>query len=245
MSDFTRCHFDNCEEWFKTDESLSFDNPDRIYCAYHGGKRESKMPVIPHRRCIHLDENGLQCDIYFPADTNDKLCPAHRVIASVGTRNGENEEQKIRYIDLVNDQRKYCYTFLDGKEQNQDKTLIFEFKDDEEGTVFEKLDRHYAFLESVLADIRARMQSTRAVKVEHLEKLTEEERKELRKIKIDKAVKTSDKKSSPSVKKDPIAHLMTKNNMSKSDAQSLLTMDADELIAKFKALKESRKENNL
>lgn len=197
-------------------------------------------PKIPFRRCIHMDERGMQCDTYFPADTDDKLCPIHREVISPGsTKNGQTDEQKVRYIDLVNDERKYCYHFLDGTAQEQKQELIFEFKDDSEGSIFEKIECHIGFLEKVLEDVKARLHSARAVKSEKLELLSDEERKKLRAIKIDKSVRESTTRA-PSVKKDPVAHLMAKQGMSKTDAAELLSMDPDALIAKFKAAKEKK-----
>lgn len=237
---YVKCREENCDEWFKFDEHLPNLHDLNKFCAFHGGKSNSHMPITPFRRCIHLDERGQQCESYFEALGSDKLCETHRAVPSTGNRNGQTEEQKVRYIDLVNDERTYCYHFLDGSSQNQDKTLIHEFKDDAEGTIFEKLDRHIGFLEKVIEDTKARLHSARAVKIEKLENLTEEQRKELRKIKIEKAVKSP---SSPSIKKDPTGYLMKKNNMSEKDANALLTMDADDLIAKFKKMKELKEKN--
>src|SRR6266404_4854114 len=114
------------------------------------------MP-IPYRRCNYLDPSGQQCEKWFPAVDETKLCPSHKGIL---TNNGHlNEQETPRYIDLVNDERHYCYHFLDGTAQNQKQTLIFEFKDDEEGTKFEKTAAHIAFLEKVREDINARIHS--------------------------------------------------------------------------------------
>jgi|SRR5882724_5022926 len=197
------------------------------------------MPT-PYRRCIYLSETGLQCESYFEALDDNKLCPSHREVNSPSAKNGITDEQKVRYIDLVNDERKYCYHFLDGTSQNQDQELIFQFKDDESGTVFEKLDRHIAFLEKVLEDVKARHQSSRAVRAEKLNNLTEEERKELRKIKIEKA--TTEKTKSVSFKKDPIANLAKTSKL--IDAKSLLDMDPDEMIAKFKKARQEKLSQN-
>jgi hypothetical protein len=189
--------------------------------------------MIPHRRCIYVYNTGQQCDIYFEAIDHNKLCLAHRESSHV---NGKiNEESKIKYIDLVNDQRNYCYHFLDGSAQNQSKKLIFEFKDDEEGSVFEKLDAHIAFIDKVLEDMKARLHSTRAVRAEKLDNLSEEERAKLKAHKIERAM--NPEKKSKSFKADPVGNLMKKNNLSGNDAKDLLNMDVDALLAKFENAK--------
>jgi hypothetical protein len=190
---------------------------------------------VPHRRCIYLDERGTQCDTWFKAIDSNKLCETHRNILS--SSGHINEENKVKYIDLVNDERAYCYHFLDGDAQEQKQNLIFQFKDDESGTIFDKLDSHIAFIEKIIEDMKARLHSARATKSEALDSLTEDERVERRKVKIDKAFKP-EKTKAPSLKSDPVGHLVKKNNMSKQDASDLLSMDTDTLLAKFARAKE-------
>lgn len=194
----------------------------------------------PYRRCHYLDERGQQCEEWFAAVDSIKLCKAHLEIISPNSFK-ENPENKVKYIDLVNDERKYCYHFLSGESQNQDQTLIHEFKDDSNGTIFEKLDRHVAFIEKVIEDMKARLHSARAVKTEKLDELSEEERVKLRKERIPITPKPE---KVPSFKADPVAFLSKKQGLSKEDAKELLNMDEDALIAKFaeaKRLKEERK----
>ena len=195
------------------------------------------MPT-PYRRCVHMDEKGTQCDKWFPATTSEKLCNDHRLHPN--EKEKQSEEQKVRYIDLVNDERKYCYHFLDGTAQEQKQTLIFEFKDDEEGTVFDKIAAHTSFLEKVIEDVKARLHSARAVNTEKLENLSEEERKELRKIKIERAVKGEKKKRE---KKDKIEKTKSdwKDKLSKLGAS--LDMDEDAMLEKFKELARKKKES--
>lgn len=198
---------------------------------------------IPQRRCIYLDDRGMQCDKWFDAIDENKLCAAHQEIVSPSTRNGQTEEQKTKYIDLVNDERRYCYHFQDGTAQNQDQKLIYEFKDDEDGTVYEKIDRHIAFLEKVLEDVKARLQSgARAVRNEKLSLLSEEERKRLREIKIERVTK----ESAPKRLKTERIKNEWKEKLSSIGAS--IDMDPDEMIARFKAMKaakESAQKENL
>lgn len=192
---------------------------------------------IPYRRCIFINDRGAQCDEWFPAIDDNKLCATHREII---TPNGRlNPTQIPKYIDLVNDERTYCYHFKDGTAEGQKQTLIFEFQDDAEGSVFDKLDSHIAFIERVIEDMKARLHSSRAVRAEKLDSLSEEERKCLRAIKIDKAVK-SDSPKTPSFKADPVSHLAKTKGMSKENARALLDMDADALLAKFAEAKANK-----
>jgi len=198
------------------------------------------MP-IPYRRCFYIDDRGQQCEEWFAAIDANKLCLAHRELI---TPNGRvSEDNKVKYIDLVNDERAYCYHFIDGSKQEQKQTLIFEYQDDSEGSVFEKIDAHIAFIEKVLEDMKARLHSARAVRSEKLDSLSEEERKTLRATRIHKELTKNPEKKTPSFKSDPIAFLSKKQNMSKEDASDLLSMDADALIAKFEAAKKEKEEN--
>ena len=193
----------------------------------------------PHRRCIHLDERGSQCETWFPATDDNRLCEMHREIASPGKRNGESKEQNVKFMDLLNDERVYCYHFQNGESQNQDKELIFQFKDDKDGSKIDKIDRRIAFLESVLTDIKTRFSSARAVRGEALDALTEEERKERRKIKIEKAVTETRQKITATMKTDPIGYLANKG-ISRDNAKKFLMGDADAMIAKYEQAKRDR-----
>jgi hypothetical protein len=201
------------------------------------------MSNIPYRRCHYIDELGQQCETWFPAVDTNKLCPAHGKIITPNGKLNQVDEIKVKYIDLVNDERKYCYHFLSGEAQNQSQELIHEFKDDESGTIFEKLDAHIAFIEKIIEDMKARLHSARAVRAEKIDELTEEERVNLRAQKIDKAFrseKTKEKLSS--FKSDPIGFLAKKNSMSRADSEALLSMDGDALIEKFARAKLARQE---
>ena len=91
--------------------------------------------------------------------------------------------------------------------------------------------------------MKARLHSARAVRAEKLDELSEEERKHLRTLKIDKQVREKvEKQKLPSFKVDPIGFLSKKNSMSKTDASALLEMDEDALLAKFANAKKLKEE---
>jgi hypothetical protein len=90
--------------------------------------------------------------------------------------------------------------------------------------------------------MKARLHSARAVRGEKLDALSESERSELRKIKLDKAVKEPKVKAdkAPSLKKDPVSYLMKTKKMSEADAKESLNMDVDALLAKFELARKNK-----
>jgi hypothetical protein len=152
---------------------------------------------IPTRRCAFIGGDGTQCEKWFEARDNNKICAFHR-----GEKPKEDEQVKIAYIELVNVQRKYCYT-LD----------------------FEALDSHIQELEKVLENARVSAMTARQVKAEKLDTLTEEQRKELRKIKVSREVVKEVKAKKPSLKKDPIKYLMETYKITEEQAKKMMDMD--------------------
>jgi len=160
----------------------------------------------------------------------------HREIISPNGR--ISKENTPKYIDLVNDERKYCYHFQDGTAQDQEDTLIFKFHDDSDGTREDKIDARIAFFEKIIEDIKAHLHTARAIKSEDLDSLSEEERKERQKIRIDRALNKNKPEKIKPFKSDPIGNLMKKQGMSKKDAIDFLNLDFDTLIQKFEHAKE-------
>lgn len=150
--------------------------------------------MIPFRRCSYLDSQGLQCEKWFPAEGSDKLCDLHSgVIRPNGT-----DVNKVKYIDLVNVTRAACHLMT-----------------------IDTLDEHIAGLEKELEDLKTKLYASTASRREKLDALTEEERKELRKIKIERAV-TQPTSKQPTIKSNPIAYAMKKFNLSEEKAKELL-----------------------
>lgn len=152
------------------------------------------------RRCTYIDESGLQCETWFSFDetqTDQRLCQAHSELITP-SRAAQDTEIKVQYIDLVNSKRVEVYKMS-----------------------FDEIDAHVLSLEKELEQVKIALYTTRAVKREKLEQLSEEERKQLRAIKVEKSV-TSDKVKVPSIKADPVAHLMKKHNLTEAQAKALL-----------------------
>lgn len=153
------------------------------------------------RRCIYINETGLQCETWFPFDESqmsERLCPAHRELITP-SRAANNDVIKEKYIDQVNAVRAQVYQMS-----------------------FDEIDAHIASLEKELEKVKTSLFTTRAVKNEKLEQLSEEERKKLRAIKVEKAIEAKRKEKTPSFVSDPIGFLMKKYpNMSEDQAREL------------------------
>ena len=169
----------------------------------------------PYRRCIYMAENGLQCETWFPAISDTKICDVHSGVVTPA------EASKVKYIDLANEERAACHKMS-----------------------FEELDIHIAELEKVLENQKTRLYSARATRIEKLDNLSEEERKELRKIKIDRMVKEPTVKKA-TIKSDPIKYLMQTKKMSEQESRDMMSMDIDDYITKYKKNKENKDNDSI
>lgn len=138
--------------------------------------------------CRYQDSVGIQCDVFFPVldDGDEKFCPMHR--DSDATISNENlavtTQTKARYIDIHNAE----------VELVKDMTI-------------DQIDQHILGIEAEMAKLRARAMASRGTRIGKLEMLTEDERKERRKIKIVNPTSNIDKPAKISSKKDPIGAL--------------------------------------
>jgi hypothetical protein len=134
-------------------------------------------------RCQYIAaDNKQQCNTWFDSDTSvsKTLCPLHCDAIDASTA-ANHPETKTAYIQQVNDDDKFCSTMDDVQLTNH----IFE-------------------IEKVIARERTRLSTARANMARRVEKMSDEQRAELRKMKVSEAVKSSDKKprASSSKKKD-------------------------------------------
>jgi hypothetical protein len=156
-----------------------------------------------YTRCQYISPLGKECDEWYEKD-GIKFCPKfHRNIPSV---NGD----KQRFIDIQNAERALCVHMT-----------------------YEQLEAHIKGIESTIETFlqteKTKLFSARAMREEMLEKLSEEERAKLRKIKVPREVKEP-----KNPKADKAKSLAEKFGLTRD---ALLTMDVDEMIAKFNKAK--------
>jgi len=183
-----------------------------------------------YTRCEFMSPStGLQCEIWFESqerqhDSAGSLlplyCPDHS--------NGNLETDKTQYIETKNIAREFCYQ-------------MFEKCSQEEG--FNKLDAHIAKIEAEIENQKVVLYAAKAVRQEKLQNLSEDERKERLKYRVRKSESSIPTEKKETLKSNPVGYL-EKRGLSKSAAQDLLTLDPDELIAKFKAAQKKKKEGN-
>lgn len=154
-----------------------------------------------YTRCAYFNENSQQCEVWFEKDesvTGLPLCDEHKRMTDPSL----GDEQKKLYIDVVNDHKKFCYQMT-----------------------VEELDLHIAGIEREIEAIKTKLFATRSVRAEKLDNLTENQRKERRKIKVDSAVREEAKKKKPTIKSDPVGYLMMTQNMTEAQARLILFGD--------------------
>lgn len=156
------------------------------------------------------ESDGHQCQSWFPRDEDEPyICPVHSGILDPSIAI-VSEETKTIYIERVNEIRKFVSAMT-----------------------LDEIAEHRAHLEHKLEELRTEIQTTRQVEREKLNDLSESERDERRKIFLPKKPEKQQKLNqpkvkAPSLKKDPTAYLK-----SVGIGADLLSMDTDELIAKF------------
>jgi hypothetical protein len=157
---------------------------------------------IPYRRCCYINDQGLQCETWFEANTDSKLCAPHSEIISPSS-NGHSNEAKIKYIDLVNEQGALCAKMS-----------------------LDELDIHIAGLEKLLEEEKARLYAARAKRTQKLDDLSEEERKVRRAIKVTRSVEEKEKKpKKATLASDPVKYMMQKFNLTEDQAKKMLGDD--------------------
>lgn len=154
------------------------------------------MASTSYRRCLYIDDAGLECERWFDAnDTPERNCENHRGILP----SDQPMTDKKAYIDFVNEQQALCSKMS-----------------------FDELDAHIASLEKAIEDQRTRLLASRAVRTQKLDKLTDEERAERKKYKIEKAVQAARPKA-PTMKADPVKAMMAKYpKLSEAQVRALL-----------------------
>jgi hypothetical protein len=147
-----------------------------------------------------VSAQGQECDEWFQVD-GGKFCPKYHRESSI-TDNKEN------FISLMNSERELCYRL-------SNENLEIHIREIE------------ARIEAFVQTERTKLASARAVRAERYEKMSEDERKELRKIQISKDPNGS-KKATPKPKQDKGTVMANKLGVSRQD---LLDIDPDNMEA--------------
>jgi hypothetical protein len=125
-------------------------------------------------------------------------------------------EQKQSYIDKSNDERAFAAEMS-----------------------LDQLDDHIATLQFQFEEARRALFSARAVRQDKLDKLTEDERRERRKIEIAKEVKIKvPREPKPKTAQEKLAKTLKTNLGVVND---FMTLDVDSLLAKYQKSKEQQK----
>lgn len=155
-----------------------------------------------YTRCRYIPDSGIQCETWFRRDPENNpsyLCPLH--INQISPKLAAQDENKTPYLEIRNKEAQSCYAM----------TLT-------------ELDAHINGLERILEEQKAKVHAARAVRVDKIDKLTEEERDVRRKIRTERN-ESSLKPKKATIKTDPIRYMMQTHNLSEAAAKKLLGME--------------------
>ena len=184
---------------------------------------------MTHTRCLFFSTDHVQCEVWFPAadaerGPAERFCPAHRSIPSIQLENNKiTDYPKKIYIEIENEERLLCHGL--SLDEVEDRILQYE---------------------NAMKELRIRALAQSSVRSEKLGKMTEEQRVERRKIKINAALapaspRTPRQKAEPKNKLENSFKNVTAD-IAKQMALSLTEDDLDAQIALFKKRK-AEKEN--
>lgn len=116
-------------------------------------------------RCRYISPDGLECETWFPHSETTIFCPVH--IGSVSLSLAANGIAKDSYIE---------------KRNNAQLNLLEATKDMSVNDALAYYDQHIAGIEKVIEEQKMLVSTARALRQNELEKLSESERAERRKI---------------------------------------------------------------
>jgi len=157
------------------------------------------MSVGDYTRCAYIPDGGQQCDNWFKRQTDNRameFCPLHEGMISPTL--AAKDVNKQTYIEIRNAEVTLCASMT-----------------------FEELDAHIAELERVIEVEKAKLYSSRGVRADKLDKLSEEEREVRRKIRVEKQEEAKLPKK-PTIKNDPIKFFMATFNITEEEAKRKL-----------------------
>lgn len=165
------------------------------------------MSVYNYIRCHYEStDTKVQCDCWFDSSSYDrekpesKYCIIHR--DAISTELAVLGVNKETYIETRDKEAKFCYEMS-----------------------FEELEKHISEVEKVIEFERTKLLTARAVKSDKLEKMTDDERKERRKIKTPSVVLEPLKPKKVSVKDNPVKYLMQQMTITEKQARTMLGLE--------------------
>jgi len=148
-------------------------------------------------RCNYIDDSGMQCDTW----SESKICVNHTGIIS--PRTSAVPGLKEPYMEVVNAERALVYKMS-----------------------LEEIDAHIAGIDKIIELERTKLLTSRAVRSEKIDKLSDEERAVRRATTASRAVSAEKRAGkSPkatSIKKDPVQYLMDKYGLDRPSAEKLM-----------------------
>lgn len=173
------------------------------------------MPSNEYIRCHYVGPNSIECEIWFLRVEGQNFCPIHAgsTLSVENVSNGNNKQEFYAHRDRVVE------------------PLIEACKGLTDVEALSYIDKHVAGLEAEIARLKLEAMHARALGQGRSEKLSDSERAERRKIKVEARVKEHKvpKKSSGKLSRmSPeamVAELMRKHGLDESGARNLLGLD--------------------
>jgi hypothetical protein len=154
---------------------LNTEAPQTATAVVGSAEQCEAVRALDWTRCVHISPTGEQCDAFIKiTPSTQQLCPAHN--PSNRARVSE-DDQKKKYLDLVNSTRKMCYEMS-----------------------YDELEAHLVDLNLELEALKAKLFTANAVKGEKLNAMDEKTRNARRQVKVvlSSPTKVTDAKKSAS-----------------------------------------------
>jgi len=169
------------------------------------------LPSNSYKRCQYSSPEGLECEIWYPSDSDsDQFCPIHVSSLQRAPVNGTNKEAFFAHRDRV------VEPLIEATKEMSDVESLNYY------------DAHIAGIEVEIEKLKLEAMHARALRQGKLENLTDDERKERRKIQVrpkEKVAKKSTGKISSMSPEGMIQTMMKKYSLDEAGAKALLGLD--------------------
>lgn len=173
------------------------------------------MPSNEYIRCHYVGPNSIECEIWFLKADEGTLCPIHKgsTLSVENVSNGHNKQEFYAHRDRV------VEPLIEATRAMSDVEAL------------SYIDKHVAGLEAEIARLKLEAMHARALGQGRSEKLSDSERAERRKIKVESRVKEtkvprkSTGKLSRMSPEGMVAQLMRQHGLDENGAKALLGID--------------------